>query len=690
MRFAESLWLFGVVFAVALGAALAFGGILAQRAVRRFGDEPLVLALATARAGGRRALKGVLLVLALGFAFAALAQPQYGRGTRLIPATDLDVVVVLDYSKSMFARDITPSRIERAKAEVGRLIADLPGARFGAVAFAGETMAFPLTSDGAAIAQFLRQLSPNDMPVGGTAIARALSAGRELIARDPRSKDHRRVMLLVTDGEDLEGDPVQEAQAAAKDEVTIFVVQVGGRTPEPIPDINELGQMNGYRTDAEGKPLTTSLSASGEEQLTKIAESTGGLIARSEKGQTGIENIAARLRRLMSEELSEKVETVYADVYAYPLALALLLLVIETMIPEAKARGRAVHIPLPPAERRGKRKKRPGKAARAATASLLSFLLAGSLAFGTGGCERANDLFMRNSPAVDEAIVAIDAGDAGAAVSLLQEYLSTGKCDNGSIGTPDGLRSRPNAAFDLGLGLFSIAERFGRRFGEDPPPSDAGPSPEEEAELAKRSAEIDCALRIVRMAATDPNVPLDLRARAYYLAGNLDFLRRDYKAAVQSYDLALKLIPGLIEDAGVDGIGRDAAYNRAIALRRIEEEKQRDAGQDAPPPDSGQPDAEPEPPDSGDEQPDSGDQNQDDKKDAGDDGGDQQQPDAGQGEDGGPPDAGDQKEPEPQPQKQPEAQQDDRLLDQLEQAPTLQQHEAKKLRGQGRPALEDK
>jgi Ca-activated chloride channel homolog len=684
VRFAESLWLLGAIGALLLGILLAFGGFLAQRALKTFGDPELVLALATSRAGGRRALKGVLLVLALAFAFAALAQPQYGRGTRLIPATDLDVVIVLDYSKSMYAKDISPSRIERAKAEVGRLIADMPGARFGAIAFAGETLAFPLTSDGAAIAQFLRQLTPNDMPVGGSAIARALTAGRELLARDPLSKEHRRVMLLVTDGEDLEGDPVEAARGAAQEEITTFVVQVGGRTPEPIPEVNELGQTTGFRMDAEGKPLTTSLSAAGEEQLTKVAETGGGLIARSEKGSTGIESIAARLRRLMSEELSEKVETVYADVYAYPLAFALLLLLIETLIPEAKPRKSATLVPLPPAKRRP-RKKRVISAA--ATSLLGAFVFAGTLS----GCERANDLFMRNAPAVDQAIDAIDAGDAGAAVPLLQEYLSTGKCDNGSIGTPESLRERSNAAFDLGLGLFSIAERFGRRFGEDPPPTDAGPSPEEEAQLAKRSAEIDCALRIVRLVGPDPSQPIDLRARAFYLAGNLEFLRRDYKNAVASYDLALKLIPGLAADAGVDGIGRDAAYNRAIALRRIEDQER-----DASPPDASPDSGEPEQPDSGDDQPDAGNQDQpdagnQDQPDAGD-----QPPDAGQN---GPPDAGsepdagspEQDKPQSKQQPQPPANQDDRMLDELEQAPTLQQHEAQQARGRVRgPAMEDK
>jgi Ca-activated chloride channel homolog len=684
VRFAESIWLLGALFALLLGGVLAFGGILGRRALRRFGDEKIVLELATAKAGGRRALKGVLLVLSLGLLFASLAQPQYGRGTRLIPATNLDVVVVLDYSKSMFARDISPSRIERAKAEVGRLIAELPGARFAAVAFAGESMSFPLTSDGAAIAQFFRQLSPNDMPVGGTAIARALEAGRDLLSRDPLSKDHKKVILLVTDGEDLEGDPVQVAQAAAKDDVTIHVVQIGGRTPEPLPEVNEIGQVTGWRTDQAGKPLTTSLSADGEAQLAKIAETTSGLVSRSEKGGTGIELIAARLRQMMSEELSEKVETVYADVYMYPLALALLLLVAETLIPEAKRRDRAAVPPLAPERRR-----RTRRLARTAGTSLLAAL---ALPLSVAGCDRANELFMRDAPDVKLAVAALDAGDAGAAVNLLEAYLSTGKCENGAIGAPDSLRTRPNAAFDLGLGLFAIAERYGKRFGEDPPKAEGPGAEGDQAELAKRSAEVDCALRIVRMVSSDTSLPIELRARAYYLAGNLEFLRRDYQSAVASYDLALKLIPGLEPDAG-DGIGRDAAYNRAIALRRIEEQE-RDAGPPDAGPDSGPPDAGDDggngPPDAGDDQQDAG---GDDQNDAG---GDDQQKDGGQqppqgNEDGGapPPPQQDQKQ---QQQQQPPVSQDERLLDLLEQAPTLQEHDAKKqaAEARGRPGMEDK
>jgi Ca-activated chloride channel family protein len=680
VRFAAPIWLFGTGFALLVAALFVAGSILRHRQLKQFGDEALVSGLLTAQAGGRRAFKGVLCVLAVALAFVAGAQPQYGRGAKLIPATNLDLIIVLDYSKSMYARDIAPSRTLRAKSEVARLISSLPGARFGAVAFAGQPISFPLTSDGPAISQFFQQMTPNDMPVGGTAIARALEAGRDLLARDPLSKTHKRVMLLVTDGEDLEGDPVSIATSAAQDEISIFVVQIGGRTPEPIPQVSETGEVQGIRTDEEGKPLTTSLSAEGEAQLGSIASTTGGAVVRSEAGQTGIAEIERRLKLLMTEELSERVETIYADVYLYPLALALLLVLLEAFIPEARAR-KATKIP-PPKKRRPKR-----RGSRAVTAALM---LAFAYAWLLVGCAKErNQLWMRNAPAVDEAIAAYDGGDAGTAVSLLEQYLATGKCEQGNIGAPESVRSKPNAAFDLGLGLFKLGEQYGQRFGELEPPGDAGKSPEAEAAKEKRGSEVECALRIVRIVAADQSVPIDLRARAFYLAGNLEFLRGDYESAVKGYDSSLALIPGLPVDGGGDGIGRDAAYNRAIALARIEDEK-KDAGPDAPPdasPDSGPPDGG-EQPDSGEQQPDGGDK-KDEPQDQ--DGG---PPDAGkkdepQNQDGGPPDAGKQPEPQPQPQEQPKNQ-DERMLDMLERAPSVQQQDAKNRSLTGRPRTEDK
>lgn len=675
MKFAHPQWLFGALFALVVAVIFILRGIALRRATRTFGDPSLLKDLVTSQSARPRAWKGVLVVLATALAFAALARPQYGRGTRLVPATNLDVVVVLDYSKSMYARDVVPSRIARAKAEVARLIRDLAGARFGAVAFAGEPIGFPVTSDGAAIAQFFRQLEPNDMPIGGTAIARALEKARELLARDPKSRDHNRVILLVTDGEDLEGDPVAVAKATGREGTAIHVVQIGGRTPEAIPDVAEDGTIIGIRKDADGRPLTTALSAEGETQLSQIAESTGGQIVRSERGTTGIETIAHELKRKMTEELAERVETVYADVYAYPLGMALLLLVIESFISEAGRRRRAIT-------------KKPTVAAASASMLLLGLLLPGC------GWD-ASRPFDRKAPEVERALEGLDAGDAGGAAELLKSYLQTGACENGSIGVSDKARERPFASLDLGLALFRIGEQFGKPFGDEDVGREGEPSQEEQQLATLRWDQVECALRVVLAIADDAQVPAELRAKARYLAGNLEFLRRQYEAAVRHYDAALKLVPG-VEDGG-DSVGRDAAHNRSIALRRIEDEKERDAGPDADEPDAS------DPPDAGndaaddardDAEPDAS----DDPSDAGSDDQDDGSQDAGS-PDGGGDDAGNQNAneppPEPQPDKQeqpspPTASDADRLLDMLESAPTFQQQDAKNRAGKLRRGMVDK
>jgi len=273
--------------------------------------------------------------------------------------------------------------------------------------------------------------------------------------------------------------------------------------------------------------------------------------------------------------------------------------------------------------------------------------------------------FDREAPAVREAVAELDGGDASVAAATLQDYLSTGPCKEGSIGTPDLLKKRPDGTFDLGLSLFRIGEHYGRRFGEEE--IDAGVS---EEMRTQRHAEIECARRIVEAIADDDGSPLELRARARYLSGNLAFLDGDYEGAVRAYDRALVLAPGYV-DAG-DALGRDAAWNRAIALRRIEDQK--DAGQDA-------------------SQDASQDGSQDASHDGGQDGGgkDGASPDSGAGQDGGN-DAGQDGSPPPQPDSgppppspdagtpppPPPSDQDERMLDQLENAPTLQQEEAKR------------
>lgn len=337
---ALALLAIGVVFVGVFVTLLVVAVARRARDEATFGEPALVARLVSHDPGGPRLAKGILLAAALVCALVAAARPQLPRGTRIVPATNLDVVIVLDYSKSMYARDVSPSRIARAKVEVSDLVKKLPGARFGAVAFAGEPMSFPLTNDGAAIAQFFRQLEPNDMPVGGTATARALERARELFARDPKSKDHVRLIVLVTDGEDLEGDPTRVAEACAAEGTRVDVVQIGGRAPEVIPDVSAEGKVVGIRRDENGKPLTTELSPEAEKQLADVAEKGKGTLVHAQKGETGIDEIQRRLAKQMREELAERAETVHVDEYRWPLGLAILLLVLEALVFEAPRRAR--------------------------------------------------------------------------------------------------------------------------------------------------------------------------------------------------------------------------------------------------------------------------------------------------------------------------------------------------------------
>jgi len=280
--------------------------------------------------------------------------------------------------------------------------------------------------------------------------------------------------------------------------------------------------------------------------------------------------------------------------------------------------------------------------------------------------------FERESPEVKRAVKSLaDGGDATAAAATLEDYLSTGPCADGNIGTPETLRKKADGTFDLGLSLFRIGESFGKRFGEEELDGGSGQA------KAMRGAEVGCALRILAQVANDDTVPLELRARARYLEGNLDFLDAQYEDAVRAYDKALTLAPG-VSDGG-DPVGRDAAWNRAIALAR-EEEKKKDAGHDASQdahgegghPDSGKPDA--GKPDGGGGHDGGHDSGGGGGGDAGHDSGGH---DSGHGADSSPP------PPKPEdsgaPPPPPKASQDERMLDQLESAPTVQQEAAKKL-----------
>ncbi|MEJ7732428.1 MAG: BatD family protein [Polyangiaceae bacterium] len=276
--------------------------------------------------------------------------------------------------------------------------------------------------------------------------------------------------------------------------------------------------------------------------------------------------------------------------------------------------------------------------ARGAAVASFAGALVGAASWLVGGCSGWDPTspFERNSPEVELAVIALDAGDHRTAEEILERYLGTGECGDGGIGVPDTVKRKADGSFDLALTLFGLAESFGEPFGDEEEPPE-GKSPDRDALL--RAMEARCARLIIDAIAHDEAQPIELRARAFYLAGNLEFLQGRYLEAVKLYDETLRLVPGLLLEAGGDDVGRDAAWNRAIALRRanltatpLEETTQPDGGTDgSASPDAGDQDGG-APNDAGDSGPsDEGDAG-DAGPDAGDDGG---VPASGEGDAGG-------------------------------------------------------
>lgn len=295
---------------------------------RKWGWEQLAASVSL----GRRAVKSVLVVIALGLCIGALARPQYGGTEKMLKVKGIDMAVVLDFSKSMLARDVRPDRIGRAKKEVEELIGKLTGDRVGVVAFAGSAISFPLTTDYEAISLFLRDVSPNDMPMGGTSIAAAIEAGVKLLTSDPSSKKRSKVLLLITDGEDHEGQGVEASREAAKHGIRIFVLGVGTGTSEIIPKYLDDGTQDGFMKGEDGRYVTTSLTSENEDKLKGIAKNTNGIYIRSAPGKISIFPVAEEIRKLKQAELKARKVTIYDEFYLWFLIPAIVLLMLESLI----------------------------------------------------------------------------------------------------------------------------------------------------------------------------------------------------------------------------------------------------------------------------------------------------------------------------------------------------------------------
>lgn len=343
MRFAEPGMLLFLALPLFAIVALGVGVWLRRRAVKRLGQRETVEAQLARPSPYLRAAKGIALVLGMIALVLATARPQYGGRIQMLKKRGIDVVVVLDFSKSMLAQDIRPSRLDRAKLELTEFIKQLTGDRIGLVAFAGDTIRFPLTSDYAAATAFWRDLGPYDMPVGGTAIGKAITAAVRMLRPEdspaeeqPNLAQRSKVIVLLTDGEDHVGDPVAAAREAAEKGIAVYVLGIGSDSPELIPRYLDDGTAMGYQKTSEGEYVTTALTAGNEDQLREIASVTSGRYFRAGSDLSGMTAVVQEIRNMKQTEIQARQITVYEEVFQWFLAPAAFLLAVAFAIPERR------------------------------------------------------------------------------------------------------------------------------------------------------------------------------------------------------------------------------------------------------------------------------------------------------------------------------------------------------------------
>jgi len=380
--FFAPVWLLVGLVAVIAVVLLEIGARRRRaQAVRLFAASHLAEALTGNVSPLKRLLKTILLVAAVGLLFVAMARPHLLFDWSEEHRTGLDVLLAVDCSKSMLTEDVKPNRIERAKLAIADFADRLPDNRLGLISFAGDAfLECPLTLDHEAFQNAVRDLDTDTIPRPGTDIATAIDLAVDALKSQP---NNTKFLILVTDGEDLEGRVLDAAKNAAQSGLKIYTVGVGTPNGGLIPERDDSGAIT-YQQDANGQEVVSKLD---ENTLRQVATLTGGAYEPLGQRGEGLDDIYSRyIAPLPKQNLEERREKIRFERFEWPLALAILFLVWEFMTNErAKSPAKAdAALSGPP--------RRPVRRRQSRNAAAVTPLIAlGLLDFGTLGSARASD-----------------------------------------------------------------------------------------------------------------------------------------------------------------------------------------------------------------------------------------------------------------------------------------------------------
>ncbi|HLY71042.1 MAG TPA: VWA domain-containing protein [Puia sp.] len=327
MRFQHPEYLAGLPALILLVLLFIFILRWKQMTIKRIGDSRLVKKLMQNHSPLKFFIKFLIVVLAFAAIVIGAANPQKPGKSENVNRNGVDVMIVLDVSKSMLATDIKPSRLEKSKQLLSKLLDKLQNDRIGIVVFAGRAyMQMPLTIDHGAAKMYIQDAGPEVVPTQGTVIADALQMANA--AFNSKEKKYKTI-LLISDGEDHDPNAAKVAQTLAQNGVVINTVGIGSPEGTTIidPETKEI------KKDAQGQTVISKLN---EAELQQLATTTNGIYLRLDNMDDALITLSQQIDSIEKKSLSDSEFTDYNSYFQFVLAAALLLLLIEFILPERK------------------------------------------------------------------------------------------------------------------------------------------------------------------------------------------------------------------------------------------------------------------------------------------------------------------------------------------------------------------
>lgn len=331
MRFAQyyHIYTFWLVLALVLFWVAAFKN--KKRLMCKFAEEEVLKEISSGVSVRKQVFKLAMLIVTSMLCITALMRPQWGFQWREMKMKGLDILVAIDTSKSMLTEDVKPNRLEKSKLAVKDLIKKLEGDRIGLIAFSGTAfLQCPLTVDYDGFLLALNDLNTDIIPSGGTNISNAIRTAIEVF----KSKDKKyNVLIIISDGENHEGSPLEFAEVAKRENIKIFCIGIGTAEGELIRLVDETGKKT-FLKDRAGNAVKSKLN---ESLLQKIALTADGSYARLGGAEFGLDTIYdKKLSKMERREIKTQMNKFYYERYQIPLSIAIVFLIIEPFISDKR------------------------------------------------------------------------------------------------------------------------------------------------------------------------------------------------------------------------------------------------------------------------------------------------------------------------------------------------------------------